>query len=156
PNGSGKTTLFNLITGLIPLDGGSIRFEGEVINNLPPHKIAWKGLSRTFQTLLLFGEMTPEENVLVGLQCRARYSIWEAATRFGKKGRETRAMREKALEMMNFVGMKPWGGRAAKNLPYGEQRLLEIARALATDPSVILLDEPAAGMKTITSTRSNP
>lgn len=144
PNGSGKTTLFNLVTGLYAPDKGEIRFEGKRIAGLQPHLIAHRGIGRTFQNLLLFGEMTVLDNVMVGLQCRDHYSFFETILRTGPGAGDS--LRKEAIRLLAFVGLSRSCDQAAKSLPYGEQRLLEIARALGTHPRLILLDEPAAGM----------
>lgn len=144
PNGSGKTTFFNLATGLYTPDSGEILFEGERISGLPPHVIAHKGIGRTFQNLLLFGDMTPVDNVMVGLQCRNRYSLVEAILRTGSA--VTDQMYKEATKLLDFVRLGGSRDQPSKYLSYGEQRLLEIARALGTNPRLILLDEPAAGM----------
>lgn len=144
PNGSGKTTFFNLATGLYTPDSGEILFEGERISGLPPHVIAHKGIGRTFQNLLLFGDMTAVDNVMVGLQCRNRYSLVEAILRTGSA--VTDQMYKEATRLLDFVRLGGSRDQPSKYLSYGEQRLLEIARALGTNPRLILLDEPAAGM----------
>ncbi|MBC7083551.1 MAG: ABC transporter ATP-binding protein [Firmicutes bacterium] len=144
PNGSGKTTFFNLATGLYTPDSGEILFEGERISGLPPHVIAHKGIGRTFQNLLLFGDMTAVDNVMVGLQCRNRYSLVEAILRTGSA--VTDQMYKEATKLLDFVRLGGSRDQPSKYLSYGEQRLLEIARALGTNPRLILLDEPAAGM----------
>ncbi|MCR4425261.1 MAG: ABC transporter ATP-binding protein [Firmicutes bacterium] len=144
PNGSGKTTLFNVITGILKPDKGRIQFQGAAIHGLPPHTIAHRGVGRTFQTILLFGEMTLTENVVVGLQCRNAYSLPRILAGVDRRADANMAL--DARELLAFVGLEGDGDRVSSNLAYGEQRRLEIARALATAPSLILLDEPAAGM----------
>ncbi|MGE5588008.1 MAG: ABC transporter ATP-binding protein [Clostridia bacterium] len=144
PNGSGKTTFFNLVTGMYAPDGGEILFDGEPISGLPPHVIARKGIGRTFQNLLLFGDMTAVDNVMVGLQCRNRYSLVEAILRRGSGTADQ--MYEEAARLLDFVRLGGSRDQPSRYLSYGDQRLLEIARALGTNPRLVLLDEPAAGM----------
>ena len=146
PNGSGKTTFFNAVTGLFPLTAGRIDFAGQTISGMPPHAIARLGIARTFQTPRLFGEMTVLENVQFGLQCRSAYRLVENVLEGGRRTWGGSAAARKAREWLAFVGLRAGAWQPAKTLPYGEQRLLEIARALATQPRLLLLDEPAAGM----------
>jgi len=145
PNGAGKTTVFNLITGLYPLDGGKITFKGEDISQMKPHEIIPKGIARTFQNLRLFPRASSVENVMTA--CRKEsYSFLEALTHLGRwRHCEQRAM-ERAMELLKLVGIADRAHQAAGTLPYGHQRKLEIARALALEPELLLLDEPAAGM----------
>ena len=146
PNGAGKTTVFNLITGMYAPTSGTIRFLGDDIHGKKPHQIARRGIARTFQNLRLFRNLTALENVAVARQMECRYSFVEAALRTGRFRAEEKRVREESLELLHLVGL---GGKAyekARNLPYGYQRKLEIARALALRPKVLLLDEPAAGM----------
>lgn len=145
-NGSGKTTCFNVITGFYKPSGGQVIFNGQDISGAPPHQIARLGMSRTFQTLFLFKEMTVMENIMVGLQCRSNYNLWDILLASGKKRKIEEQSQREAEEMLHFVALEGKGEHLAKNLAYGQQRLLEIARALATKPRLILLDEPAAGM----------
>ncbi len=146
PNGAGKTTVFNLLTGVYQATGGEIRFRDQVINNLKPHKRVKLGLSRTFQNIRLFKSLTVLENVLVGQESWAREDLFGALL----NGRRTKAERLLALEeakwYLDVVGLSNKKDEYATSLPYGEQRLLEIARALAAKPQIVLLDEPAAGM----------
>lgn len=146
PNGAGKTTVFNLLTGVYQATGGEIRFCGEVINKMKPHNRVKLGLSRTFQNIRLFKSLTVLENVLVGQESWAKEDIF--GTLLG--GKATYAERRRALEearrYLDIVGLGDKKDEYATSLPYGEQRLLEIARALAANPKVVLLDEPAAGM----------
>ena len=147
PNGAGKTTLFNCLTGVYDnWDRGEVLFMGQNLERSKSHTITRKGISRTFQNIRLFNHMTALENVLVGRHCRMRAGIWGALTR-GKAtmGEEKRAY-EKAEELLRYVGLGDKGDILAKNLSYGDQRRLEIARALGTDPRLLLLDEPTAGM----------
>lgn len=148
PNGAGKTTLFNLMTGVLRPDGGNIRFMGETIAGLPPHQVCRRGLSRTFQNIRLFKEMTLVENVMVGMHGRLGYSPLGALGRSaGFRGAESKA-RERARELLAWVSMEGKAEELAGNLSYGDQRKLELARALASEPSLLLLDEPVAGMNT--------
>ena len=146
PNGAGKTTLFNLATGLLAPSGGSIRFEGAELPGRKPHEITRLGLARTFQNIRIFREMTLLENVLVGRHPHLGYSV--AAWLFALpdfRSRE-RAARERARELLSWVGLAHKTTDLADNLSYGDQRKLELARALATEPRLLLLDEPVAGM----------
>ena len=146
PNGAGKTTFFNTLTGIYGPDGGEINFNGRSLVGLRPDQIAARGISRTFQNIRLFGEMSVVENILVGMHVHLRQSPF--ATLFHLRGfkQEEAAAEDKAVELMRYVGLRGVGNELAKNLPYGAQRRLEIARALAADPLLLLLDEPAAGM----------
>jgi branched-chain amino acid transport system ATP-binding protein len=146
PNGSGKTTLLNLINGIYTPSGGEIRLRGERISGLTPHQITAKGIGRTFQTIRLFPEMPVRDNVMVGCHCRTRAGIFRVVFRTGAMRAEEREIEERALEELRFLGLAGEASNLARNLPYGDQRLLELARALATNPALLLLDEPAAGM----------
>ena len=146
PNGAGKTTLFNLITGMLTPDRGEILFQQQAIQGLPPFRIAARGISRTFQIVQLFPHMTVLENVMVGRHVRTRSGLLSAALRLPQGRREEAAIRAAGLAWLDFVGLQPRANDSAGNLPLGHQRLLEIARALATDPKLLLLDEPAAGL----------
>ena len=146
PNGAGKSTLFNVITGIYEPDAGDIRYEGSSIVGLRPHQVVKLGIARTFQNVRLFHNMTALENVLVGADAHHRTGLAGAALGLPWHRREEREGRVKARELLDFVGIPRRLEEAAKNLPYGDQRRLEIARALATDPKLLLLDEPAAGM----------
>ena len=146
PNGAGKTTAFNCITGLYPVDGGDIRFAGASIAGLPPHRIARLGITRTFQNIRLFAYMTAVDNVMVGEHCRMRAGVWDAMLRTPRARREERAVEDRALATLRRLGLEQYADVYARNLPYGLQRRLEIARALASGPSLLLLDEPAAGL----------
>jgi len=146
PNGAGKTTFFNCLTGLYAFDRGDIYFDGERITGLRSHAITEKGISRTFQNIRLFNQMTALENILVGQHCRMKAGLWGAITRNRRTLTEEKGAFEKAEVLLDFVGLQGKGETLAKNLPYGDQRRLEIARALATEPKLLLLDEPTAGM----------
>jgi branched-chain amino acid transport system ATP-binding protein len=146
PNGAGKTTLFNAITGVYPPTSGSIRFLGRDIAGMLPSKVTKLGIARTFQNIRLFNEMTTLENVMVGQHCRAHSSMLSIIARTPGAKRSELAVRDKSMELIEYVGLSGHAGELAKNLPYGSQRRLEIARALATEPTVLFLDEPAAGM----------
>lgn len=146
PNGAGKTTFFNCITGFYQIDGGDIIFDGNRMNGKSPDQITRAGIARTFQNIRLFNNMTAIENVMVGQEAHLR-STWIGAI-LGLPGtvRENRESEARASELLRFVGLQGKGDMMAKNLPYGDQRRLEIARALASKPKLILLDEPTAGM----------
>ena len=146
PNGAGKTTLFNMVTGLASPSAGRIVFNGEEITGLRPHRIAARGIGRTFQTIRLFNNMSAAENVLAGMHARLRGSWVGAVLQTPWVRREEEAARTLVAEILRYVGLRGQETRIAKNLPYGDQRRLEIARALATSPRLLLLDEPAAGM----------
>ena len=146
PNGAGKTTFFNVIAGLYKPTRGRVIFSGTVISGRPPHQITRLGIARTFQNIRLFQNMTAVENVMVGHHSRMRASPFEAILHTPRERREERATREAALKLLDFVGLPDRGDVVAKNLPYGDQRRLEMARALATEPKLLLLDEPTAGM----------
>ncbi|MFI9064816.1 ABC transporter ATP-binding protein [Streptomyces sp. NPDC053429] len=145
PNGAGKTTFFNCLTGLYIPTEGEVRYKGTV---LPPKsfKVTAAGIARTFQNIRLFNNMTVLENVLVGRHTRTKEGLWSALLRLPSFGRAEQASRERAMELLEFIGLDHKAEHLARNLPYGEQRKLEIARALASDPGLILLDEPTAGM----------
>lgn len=146
PNGAGKTTFFNVLTGLYKPSAGTVNYDGNDITDLPPHKIASLGMARTFQNIRLFGLMTAEENLLVAMHSHLKSKL--LATIFGtpNQRREEREALERAREILDFVGIGKWAGEYARNLSYGDQRRLEVARALALNPKVLLLDEPTAGM----------
>jgi branched-chain amino acid transport system permease protein len=146
PNGAGKTTLFNVMTGLIRPDGGRVLFEGSSLVGLPPNAIVGRGIARTFQSIRLFSQMTVLENVLVGEHCRLGASVAGAVLRPRAVVDEEARARQRAHELLAFVGLDGKADDVARNLPYGDQRRLEIARALATEPRLLLLDEPTAGM----------
>jgi branched-chain amino acid transport system ATP-binding protein len=146
PNGAGKTTLFNVITGIFPPTQGTFTFAGRTLNGLKPHAIARLGISRTFQNLELFRNMTALENVMLGRHIRTVAGIFSAGLRLPAMRREEREIKGKAMEELRFMGLENRAMMEATSLPLGEQRLLEIARALATQPKLLLLDEPAAGL----------
>ncbi|MBI5026029.1 MAG: ABC transporter ATP-binding protein [Nitrospirae bacterium] len=146
PNGAGKTTLFNCLTGLLIPDRGRIIYDSRDITGLKPHSITTIGIARTFQNIRLFPEMSVLENVMVGQHSRARVGLYGAIYRGKTFYNEEATIRNNALEFLEFVKLDPYAEIPAKNLPYGDQKRLEIARALATEPRLMLLDEPAAGM----------
>jgi len=146
PNGAGKTTVFNVVTGVFRPTEGQVRFEGGRIDGMKRFKVTKSGVARTFQNIRLFHNMSAVENVMVGADAHHRTGAIGAALGLPWHRSEERDGREKAAELLDFVGISMRAGEAAKNLPYGDQRRLEIARALATDPRLLLLDEPAAGM----------
>ncbi|MFH1034726.1 MAG: ABC transporter ATP-binding protein [Pseudomonadota bacterium] len=146
PNGAGKTTVFNLLTGKAKPTAGSVSFQGRAVLGLRPHQINRLGLARTFQNIRLFGELSVLDNVLVGFHGRLAASFLSAILRLPAYRREERRILARAQELLALVGLEGLADEAAANLAYGQQRLLEIARALATEPSLLLLDEPAAGM----------
>ena len=146
PNGAGKTTVFNMITGAYQVTSGDVIFNGESICGKKPHQIVEKGIARTFQNIRLFGNMTVAENIIIARHCRRKTGIWDSligSPRLKKEEAENQEYIKKCLEYVGIYDKKDW---LAKNLPYGMQRRLEIARVLATEPRLILLDEPAAGM----------
>lgn len=146
PNGAGKTTIFNLISGVLPPTGGGIRFQGRPLNGLKPHRIAGLGLARTFQSVRLFGNMTVLENVMVGRHVKSGYGLLSAAFRLPHGRSEERMIRKQAMDNLARVGLEAKAHENALSLPFGQQRLLEIARALATEPKLLMLDEPGSGL----------
>ncbi|MEO7803313.1 MAG: ABC transporter ATP-binding protein [Actinomycetota bacterium] len=146
PNGAGKTTVFNCITGFYDADRGAVLMQGRSLDGKPPHIITRSGVARTFQSIRLFPNMTSLENVQVGADARHRTSVPGALIRSRRHRREERDGHDRAVELLEFVGIPTQSGDLARNLSYGDQRRLEIARSLATEPKLILLDEPAAGM----------
>jgi branched-chain amino acid transport system ATP-binding protein len=161
PNGAGKTTMFNLITGLFPVSAGSIRFKGEDLletgpengpafrrRNRKPFQITRLGIGRTFQNIRLFANMTAIENVMVGVDAHGRAGVGRAMLHTPGQIKEEGATLERASKLLEFVGIKRYANELAKNLAYGDQRRLEIARAMGTNPALLMLDEPAAGMNT--------
>ena len=145
PNGAGKTTCFNAITGVYRPTSGTVTFDGAPLGRIKRHQITRRGIARTFQNIRLWGEMTALENVVVGTDARHKTSVPGALIRTPRHRREERSAIEKAAALLQFVGVAHRGEEKAKNLPYGDQRRLEIARALATEPKLLCLDEPAAG-----------
>jgi branched-chain amino acid transport system ATP-binding protein len=146
PNGAGKTTVFNLISGFMKPTGGRIIYDGRDITGEPPHRLTALGIARTFQNIRLFGELSVLDNVLVGFHCRSRATWGEAVLRLPRYRREERDRRSRGLALLVEVGLAEAAAHPAGKLPYGHQRRLEIARALATGPRFLLLDEPAAGL----------
>ena len=146
PNGAGKTTLFNVLTGLYQPDEGEFDFDGKPLRVEKPHQVAARGIARTFQNIRLFHNMTALENVMVGRHVRTRAGVFGAILRGAKTRAEEASIETRALQLLEYVGLKHRRDFLAKNLPYGDQRRLEIARAMATDPLLLALDEPAAGM----------
>jgi branched-chain amino acid transport system ATP-binding protein len=146
PNGAGKTTLFNVITGLYQAESGHFKLNGKAYSPSAPHLVAKAGIARTFQNIRLFAEMTACENVMVGRHVRSHQGVLGAILRHPAARKEEAAIEQRAHELLDFVGIAHLADRAARHLSYGDQRRLEIARALATDPVLLALDEPAAGM----------
>lgn len=146
PNGAGKTTVFNLIAGTYPATGGSVHFLGQQILGKPEYQIACSGIARTYQNIRLFSNMTVLENVMVGCHCRTSGGIWDVLFQTRKSREEERHMDIQGRELLAFVGVEEYQAELAKSIPLGVQKRLEIARALATEPRLLLLDEPAAGM----------
>lgn len=146
PNGAGKTTFFNVITGLYTPDSGSFILDGTAYEPTAVHEVAKAGIARTFQNIRLFGEMTTLENVMVGRHIRTKAGFFGAVLRLKSERAEEAGIRKKALELLDYVGIAKYANYSARTLSYGDQRRLEIARALATEPKLLALDEPAAGM----------
>ena len=146
PNGAGKTTFFNCLTGLYHPTAGMIRLAGRSLKGLKPHAVAGRGIARTFQNIRLFANMTVLENAMVGRHVRTRAGVLGAVLRGPRTRAEEADIREQAAGLLEYVGLTQRAGQLARHLPYGDQRRLEIARALATEPRVLALDEPAAGM----------
>jgi ABC-type branched-subunit amino acid transport system ATPase component len=151
PNGAGKTTFFNLLTGVLAADNGTIIFEGQTVNDARPSRRTLRGIARTFQNIRLFPHLTVLETVMIGEHCRAYPSVWRALgdALLRPPFHEPKAegeMRANAIELLEFLGLADKQDNKASDLPYGDQRKLELARALATKPRLLLLDEPAAGM----------
>ena len=146
PNGAGKTTIFNLITGVYPVSEGNILFDGQSISGKKPYQIINGGIARTFQNIRLFGELSVEENITVAMDTQMHYTMPEGIFRLPRFWKEERVMHERAMELLSIFHMEDLANAKANSLPYGAQRRLEILRALATNPSLLLLDEPAAGM----------
>jgi len=146
PNGAGKTTVFNMITGAYQVSGGDIMFDGKSICGIKSHQIVELGIARTFQNIRLFKSATVLENVMTGFHCKTKTGMVNIIFKPRKCRREEEETREKSIEILRFLGLEDVMNLAACNIPYGHQRLLEIGRALATSPKLLLLDEPAAGM----------
>jgi len=146
PNGAGKTTFFNILTGVYKPTAGVVVFDGHEVSGLPPHRITHFGMARTFQNIRLFHNMTMLENVLVAMHTRIKGGVWASILRTNRLQEEEEQAEQRARELLEFAGLKRRTHELAKNLPYGDQRLLEVARALATNPKLLLLDEPTAGM----------
>jgi branched-chain amino acid transport system ATP-binding protein len=146
PNGAGKTTFFNMLTGVYKPTGGRMVFDGHDVTGKPPHAITERGMGRTFQNIRLFGNMTALENVLVGMHSRLSGGIVRSVLRTPGLRREEARAAERARELLTYSGLRRRTDETARNLPYGDQRRLEVARALATQPKLLLLDEPTAGM----------
>jgi branched-chain amino acid transport system ATP-binding protein len=146
PNGAGKTTFFNMLTGVYKPTAGRVVFQGEDVTGKPPHAVTERGVGRTFQNIRLFTNMTTLENVLVGMHSRLKANMFNSILRTKSVRREEEQARERARELIQFAGLRRHEGVPAGDLPYGDQRRLEVARALATEPQLLLLDEPTAGM----------
>ena len=146
PNGAGKTTFFNVMTGLYQPDAGTFALAGKPYSPSAPHEVAKAGIARTFQNIRLFGEMTALENVMVGRHVRTRQGLLGAVLHHKAAREEEAGIRKSAMALLDFVGIAKFAGRTSRHLSYGDQRRLEIARALATEPQLLALDEPAAGM----------
>lgn len=148
PNGAGKTTFFNLITGIYEPTKGEVYFLGEKLKKSKPYEITKLGIGRTFQNIRLFSSMTVLENVMIGQYCRTSANLFSAIIKTPRAAKEEKEVKEKALEILDFLDLTDVKDEIAVSLPYGHQRRVEIARALATEPKLLLLDEPAAGMNT--------
>jgi branched-chain amino acid transport system ATP-binding protein len=146
PNGAGKTTLFNVLTGIYQPDGGGFSFDGRSLAGLKAHQVAAAGIGRTFQNIRLFVNLSALENVMIGRHARTHAGVLGAILRNRKTLEEEKAIEKRALALLDYVGIRARANDAAGSLPYGDQRRLEIARALATEPKLLALDEPAAGM----------
>ena len=146
PNGAGKTTAFNLISGVYVPTSGTVTFCGKTLNKMKPNRIVKEGIARKFQNIRLFGKMTALENVMTGFTCRTKADVFSIVLRPGKCRKEHDATEKKALEILDYIGIADFKDEQAGSLAYGHQRLLEIARALACQPKLLMLDEPAAGM----------
>lgn len=146
PNGAGKTTFFNVVSGIYIPTSGNVELDDFDITKLKAHQITAKGIARTFQNILLFGQLSALENVMIGRHCRTKSSILETILHTSRMKREEKKCYEKSMEVLEFMGMADIANTSADSLPYGRKRILEIARALASEPKIIMLDEPCAGM----------
>jgi branched-chain amino acid transport system ATP-binding protein len=146
PNGAGKTSLFNVLTGIYVPDGGEFMFDGLSLAGMKPNEVAERGIARTFQNIRLFGNLSALENVMIGRHVRTHAGVWGAVSRNASAQSEEKAIHKRAYELLEYVGVSRRANDLAKHLAYGDQRRLEIARALATEPKLLALDEPAAGM----------
>ncbi len=146
PNGAGKTTLFNLVSGALPPDAGEILFDGAPVQGLAPHAIAARGMSRTFQHIRLFPKMTVHENVMMGRHVHSRAGFLAGMLNLPYTWKEERRIRDKGLEILEMLGLADRASADASSLPYGQQRVVELGRALACEPRLLMLDEPAAGL----------
>ena len=148
PNGAGKTTLFNVISGILPPTSGTIFYKDKPISGMDPHRIAGLGLTRTFQNLQLFSEMTVLENVMVGMHLRSKGGFVSSALKLPWVWKEERRIRDVSMEILHFTGLEEYAYLVAGSLPFGRQRILEVARAMGAGPRLLMLDEPAAGLNT--------
>ena len=146
PNGAGKTTVFNVVTGIYKADGGKVLFKGEDLAGKKPHQIIKKGIARTFQNIRLFSNMTCLENVMAGQHCRSNEGTWASVLRTPRQRKEELEIKENAESRLKQVGLWRWRDELAKNIAYGNQRMLEIGRALASNPDLLILDEPSSGL----------
>jgi len=146
PNGAGKTTVFNVVTGIYKSDGGEVLFKGEDLAGKKPHQIIKKGIARTFQNIRLFSNMTCLENVMAGQHCRSNEGTWASVLRTPRQRKEELEIKENAENRLKQVGLWRWRDELAKNIAYGNQRMLEIGRALASNPDLLILDEPSSGL----------
>lgn len=146
PNGAGKTSLFNVINGINKLSSGEIFFKGKKINGLKPYQVCELGIARTYQNINIFKKMSVLDNIMVGLHCRTKSNVFLSILNSKKVIEEEKKVREKSLELIKFIGLEEKKNYLATELPYGQQRLLEIARAMASQPKLLLLDEPASGL----------
>lgn len=153
PNGAGKTTLFNLITGVMEITGGKIYIKNEDVTNLPSYEIALRGIARTFQEIKLFRALNVEENIIIGMISKGKVGLLSTILHSTGYKEEKKRIEQEAYNILEIIGLTHRIGWQAKNLPYGEQRMLEIGRALATKPDILALDEPAAGMNEVESDR---
>jgi len=146
PNGAGKTTVFNVVTGIYKADGGKVLFKGEDLAGKKPHQIIKKGIARTFQNIRLFSNMTCLENVMAGQHCRSREGTWSSVLQTPGQKKEELEIKKNAEDRLKQVGLWRWRNELAKNIAYGNQRMLEIGRALASNPDLLILDEPSSGL----------